>query len=421
MGAVRPWSGAAVVGGVFCWGLLAGCSSGVGPVAGAASTAAQSDVAVSPSRAGANRAPSSPPMAGSSSPGQTSSTAASGPFLPNEPSALTDAGLGYDPRSRRVMAFGGDRITTQGETTTRGVGSPTYAWSLRPGWQLLHPIGRVPSGRTGALLADSRGSLLMVDGVVNVSTTTPCPSPSTSLSPDGTVTTTGCKYTGTLGGNQTPGDAWTWQGSTWTRTPTTGLPATGQTLTDAPALGGVVLVGDTARGNVADPSRDVLGTWLMPDTGPPVWHLLSRTHPETGHIAYDAVSHQLLAYSGNTPFKAGPGIGAPDRPGASTTSVLRGGRWVALWGAAAEDADGAIATDPTTGHLMLITELGHTFTWTGNHWQRRAVASPTDRTGLPELTTDPADHLVMAVYFHNRGATTWTYDGHWHLAPGPTP
>ena len=70
---------------------------------------------------------------------------------------------------------------------------------------------------------------------------------------------------------------------------------------------------------------------------------------------------------------------------------------------------------------MLLTELGHTFSWTGSTWQRLNVPGPTGTTGLPALVTDSADRLVLAVYTTGTKPSTWTFTGTWHQARGPTP
>lgn len=334
-------------------------------------------------------------------------------------SALTGAGLGYDPLGRRVLAFGDVTTTRAGATTSTGVGAPTYAWTAATGWRLLHPT-RSPGARSGALLAVSAGRLLMIDGAINGSSSTPCPSSSPSVSSDGSTVTQGCSSTGTVGSTRTPGDSWAWHGTSWQPARTRGLPPSGQAAVSDPALHGVVLVASTSHGNTVDLTRDIQGSWLLPDTGPRTWRLLSRTQPTGGQPAYDPHTRQLVAYTGNQAFIAGPGMGAPDRPGASSTSVLRAGRWVTLPGVSAEDADGVVATDPRTGRVLLYTELGHTFSWTGRGWHRQDTPGPTGTTGLPVLVADPADRLVLAVFTGAR-ASTWTFTGVWHPATGPTP
>jgi len=269
-----------------------------------------------------------------------------------------------------VLAFGDVTTTRAGATTSTGVGAPTYAWTAATGWRLLHPT-RSPGARSRALLAVSAGRLLMIDGAINTSSTTPCPSSSPSVSPDGSTVTQGCSSTGAVGPTRTPGDSWAWHGTSWQPARTRGLPPSGQAAVSDPALHGVVLVASTSHGNTVDLTRDIQGSWLLPDTGPRTWRLLSRTQPAGGQPAYDPHTRQLVAYTGNQAFIAGPGMGAPDRPGASSTSVLRAGRWVTLPGVPAEDADGVVATDPRTGRVLLYTELGHTFSWTGSSWHRQ--------------------------------------------------
>lgn len=355
----------------------------------------------------------------SSTPANASgSTGSTGMHAPA--SALSGAGLGYDPAGRRVLAFGDVSTTQDGTTTSIGVGAPTYAWAPPTGWTLLKPA-RAPSARSDALLADAAGRLLLVDGQVRASSTAPCPSSPPSDSPDGDHSAQGCSSIATVSGTRTPGDAWTWTGTTWTRTATRGLPPNGQSATTDPALHGVVLVGSTSRDNQVDFSRDVTGTWLLTDNGPRTWRLLSRTQPTGGQPAYDPHTRQLLAYTGNQAFTRGPRVGAPNRPGSNTTSVLMPTRWATVHGATAEDAGGVTATDPRTGRVVLLTELGHTFSWTGSTWQPLNVPGPTGTTGLPALVTDPADRLVLAVYTTGTKPSTWTFTGTWHQARGPTP
>lgn len=335
-------------------------------------------------------------------------------------SALTGAGLGYDPLGRRVLAFGDVTTTQVGATTSTGVGSPTYAWTVSTGWRLLNPT-RSPGARSGALLAVSAGRLLLLDGAVNTSSTTPCPSSSPSVSPDGNTVTQGCSSMLTVSPARTPGDSWSWQGTSWQPARARGLPASGQSAVDDPALHGVVLVASTSRGNTMDLTHDVQGTWLLPDTGLRSWRLLSRTQPAGGQPAFDPHTGQLVAYTGNQAFTAGPRVGAPNRPGASSTSVLRAGRWLTLPGVTAEDAGGVIATDPRTGRVLLLTDLGHTFTWTGTGWHRQDTPGPTGTRGVPVLVTDPAERLILALFSDGPKPSAWTWTGIWRRTNGPTP
>lgn len=168
-------------------------------------------------------------------------------------------------------------------------------------------------------------------------------------------------------------------------------------------------------------TTDIQGTWLLPRDHAEGWRLLGRSQPRGWDAAYDRRAHQLLSYSGNPTSMPAPGIGAPARGGASVTEVLAGGTWTRL-PATAEDANGVLATDPRTGRVVLLTELGHTFTWTGTQWQRVRIPGP-PAGSLPTLITDPADRLILAVYTPHDGAgdTTWTYDGHWTRPTGNTP
>jgi len=79
-----------------------------------------------------------------------------------------------------------------------------------------------------------------------------------------------------------------------------------------------------------------------------------------------------------------------------------------------------VTTDPRTGRVPLLTELGHTFSWTGSGWHRQDIPGPTGTTGLPVLVADPADRLVLAVFTGAR-ASTLTFTGVLHHATGPTP
>ncbi len=61
-----------------------------------------------------------------------------------------------------------------------------------------------------------------------------------------------------------------------------GLPASGQSAVADPALHGVVLVASISQGGTGDLTLDSQGSWLLPDTGPRTWRLLSRTQPAGG-------------------------------------------------------------------------------------------------------------------------------------------
>ena len=183
-----------------------------------------------------------------------------------------------------------------------------------------------------------------------------------------------------------------------------------------------MLVGHSLA-NVAGP-QDTPGTWKW--TGRR-WALLSPTAPDgASSMAYDPVSRRLIAYGGQQPITAAPGMGMANNPGYSRTWAFTDNRWAELNPPTVpERASGVLTANPDGTRLLLINTSGQTWTWTGESWQRQPTHSaPTGGRGpwsTPlSAAADPArDEVVLLVTDNNGNDQTWTlHAGTWTRHPG---
>lgn len=200
-----------------------------------------------------------------------------------------------------------------------------------------------------------------------------------------------------------------------------GSPYTQSTKTDV--VGTFVLVGKSR----ADQPGSGPGTWKW--TGGR-WTLLSSTVPvDATSLAYDPVSHRLIAYAGQQPFSPKPGMGVSSVSGYSRTWAFTGGRWVELLSENTpvqqpEDAPGVLAPGPDDGRLMLINALGRTWTWTGRGWRpyltRGGPAGGRVPWGGTLLTAgaDPARHQLVLLATGSNDETWTLSSGRWTRRAG---
>jgi hypothetical protein len=260
--------------------------------------------------------------------------------------------------------------------------------------------------RSGVLLASNpygRG-LLMFGGSVQRQTDPSCPSHLKS----------GQACTGTIEPDRPLSDTWAFSGGVWRRLAPDGVPQSGQLMASDPALGTAVLIGYSRYGDTSG----VLGTWRW--TGHR-WALLSPAPVGLvgGSLGYDPVSRRLLAYRGEEPFTAGPGMGVRNSPGFSRTWSLEGRRWVEQRSVTAPDRASGILTRTPDGHrLLLINTRGQTWTWTGRDWQRLPTrGGPTGTRAawthsMLSAAPDPAhSQVVLLATSANADDQTWTLHG----------
>jgi hypothetical protein len=138
------------------------------------------------------------------------------------PSAREGAAMAYDPRLKEVVLFGGD----DGMGLNLG---DTWAWTASAGWQQLTPP-TAPSARFGSAMAyDRRSHSLLLFGGEDA--------------------------------NGAENDTWQFNGATWTQFTSSAVTPpirVQEALTYDPSLGGVVMWGGVGVGDLAD-------TWLFAD------------------------------------------------------------------------------------------------------------------------------------------------------------
>ncbi|HXA63046.1 MAG TPA: hypothetical protein VNW94_28195, partial [Streptosporangiaceae bacterium] len=220
--------------------------------------------------------------------------------------------------------------------------------------------------------------------------------------------------TGTVGPRQELSDTWAFADGVWKRLAAGGhVPQSGQLLSSDPAISAIVLVGHTLAHTDATATQDTPGTWKW--TGHR-WSLLSHTTPTAASsLAYDPVSRRLLAYGGQQPYTAGPGMGVPNLPGYSRTWAFTGTSWVELHPATTPDqAPGVLTASPDGHRLLLINTFGQTWIWTGQDWQRHPTrGGPTGSHGpwigpLSAAADPSSGQIVLLVPDSNSDDQTWT-------------
>ena len=190
-------------------------------------------------------------------------------------------------------------------------------------------------------------------------------------------------------------------------------PGQGELLADDPAIGAVVLTGQS----LAYTPKSLPGTWKW--TGL-TWSLLSPTTPDQADsMGYDPVSHRLLAYGGMQPSSPPGDVGAPATPGYSQTWALTSAGWVELRpGSTPGRVGGVLTPSPDLRRLLLVTALGQTWTWTGQAWEhypaRDAPAGSSSWSGATmTAATDPSRHQIVLLVTNDDGAAdqTWALSG----------
>jgi hypothetical protein len=235
---------------------------------------------------------------------------AAGTVAPPAAQRLLGAAVAYDPGSGSVIAFGGQ------DRTGRQIGPSSLTWRWTgERWQPVATPG--PPARSSALMAaDASGrGLLMFGGRTETFTLPSCPAPSAPGQP----------CTGSVSPSRLLSDTWTFTAGRWKRLPAgPRQPGQGELLADDPAIGAVVLVGQS----LAYTPASLPGTWKW--TGR-TWSLLSPTIPDQADsMGYDPVSHRLLAYGGMQPSFPKGDMGAPATVGYTQTWALTGAGWVEL-------------------------------------------------------------------------------------------
>jgi hypothetical protein len=322
-----------------------------------------------------------------------------------EPTAqrLFGAVLAYDGSSGGVVAFGGL------DSGSQRSGSLAVTWRWTGGRWTSATTPSAPPARSEPLLAsDPAGHRVLLFG-------------------GSTVVAPSCRGCGVLAGPSPDlSDTWEFTGGAWKRLAPGGpMPRGGRLLAADPALGTFVLVG---KSRAYQPGSGP-GTWKW--TGGR-WTLLSSTVPvDATSLAYDPVSHRLIAYAGRQPFSPSPkrGMGVSSVSGYSRTWAFTGGRWVELLSENTpvqqpEEAPGVLAPGPDDGRLMLINALGRTWTWTGRGWRpyltRGGPAGGRVPWGGTLLTagTDPARHQLVLLATGSNDETWTLSSGRWTRRAG---
>jgi hypothetical protein len=220
---------------------------------------------------------------------------------------------------------------------------------------------------------------------------------------------------------------WTWDGTSWGRlqagtAPSTGSPGrAGRVAFDPQSRTLILYIGgfqpacvppgdDIARpcGPYHDPE-----TWSWDGTE---WHRLAATTPDHGvALALDPTDGRPLMLT-----SAADGC-------ATVTWLWSGTAWTRSaspgpsW--AVDRAEGHLVTDPVSGHLLLVEDIGEAFKeaqksctaessswqWDGSGWHHLAGSPPWPFPAQTfSLGPDPGSHQVIAF---TQNAQTWTWDG----------
>jgi hypothetical protein len=235
--------------------------------------------------------------------------------------------------------------------------------------------------------ASGRG-LLMFGGQTETFTLPSCQTPSAPGQPQ--------PCTGSVSPSRMLSDTWMFTAGRWKHLPAgPHPPGQGELLADDPAIGAVVLVGQS----LAYTPKSLPGTWKW--TGH-TWSLLSPTIPgQVGSMGYDPVSHRLLAYGGMQPLFPSSDVGAAATLGYSQTCALTDAGWAELHPSTTPGrVDGVLTASPDLRRLLLVTALGQTWTWTGQTWEhypaRDAPAGSSSWNGTTlTAATDPSRHQIV--------------------------
>ena len=301
---------------------------------------------------------------------------------PGGPRARYAAGMVYDPAASTLLLFGGaGRTDYLGDTWTWD----GARWSQHSG----------PAGRYGAVMAFDPASrqVVLFGGCSN-----------------------GCPW-------QPLGfalhDTWTWNGSHWSESTAAGPPArVNSSLVYDAATRQLLLFGGITNYPYGGP---YLGdTWAWSGTR---WTQVRGPGPsprENATLVYDAASRQVLLYGGDD----GSGTLAD-------TWTFSGGRWSRFSGSGPGARTGyAIAYDPAKSQVVLFggqsgnVFFGDTWTWNGSAWTQvvplstanpsAAVSGPTPRNGS-SLAYDGASRQLVLFGGQDAGlrylGDTWTWDG----------
>jgi hypothetical protein len=178
----------------------------------------------------------------------------------------------------------------------------------------------------------------------------------------------------------------------------------------------VVLFGGVAA-NVLSATHTLNDTWTFQGRRWTEQDPITRPGPLSGgHMAYDEVTHDcLLVWSGS-------------RTGVATTWQWDGTTWSRLPDVAfgANESFQALASDPTTGHVLLTSTVitpndlqVHTWTWDGQAWTLRhptqPLPAPEGTMTLASIGAAAGDRLgrgILALVPIALGNTeTWVWDG----------
>jgi hypothetical protein len=296
-----------------------------------------------------------------------------------------------------VIAFGGQHRAGR----QIGPSAVTWQWTGER-WQ---PVATgAPPARSAALMATepSGRGLLLSGGRAATYTLPSCPTP---YSP-------GQPCTASVSPSRLLSDTWAFADGNWRRLPGgPRTPAQGQMLAGDPALDAVVLTGQSRASGLGD----VSGTWAWTGRG---WSLLSASNPEQADsMAYDPVSGRLLAYGGRQPYSPPADAGAPSTPGYTQTWAFTGAGWTQLHVATNPGrVAGVLTLSPDLSRLLLITDLGQVWAWTGQRWQsyptRDDPAASTFTDATLAAATDPSRHQVVLLVTNDQADDqTWTLTG----------
>jgi hypothetical protein len=178
----------------------------------------------------------------------------------------------------------------------------------------------------------------------------------------------------------------------------------------------VVLFGGVNSSDLS-PTQPLNDTWTFQDRRWTERDPITRPGPLSGaHMAYDALTHDcLLVWSGG-------------RDGLAVTWQWDGTTWSRLSDVpfGADEGFEGLASDPTSGHLLLISAFGtandvhtHTWTWDGRVWTlqhpAQALPLPQGNVTLATIGARGADRLrpgILALVPIGSGvAETWVWDG----------
>jgi hypothetical protein len=239
--------------------------------------------------------------------------AAGGPHVADPVSA-------YDPSTKQVVMVGGPVTTSP--VTALPPGTQTWTWNGNA-WTQQHPATSPAMAGACAAFDDATGQLLMFGGLfpqspatwrwtgsnwVRLSPAASPPNGQCSMAYDPNLNTLVLMTVGaTFGGARGTPQLWTWDGTTWHQSSSTGLPGDAGTpsIVYDPDAGEMVVLVD-ASGVDTDINRFIWGgaeeeTWAWNGTS---WAMLYATTPANRIpwdmvVAYDKSTHQLVRWYEN--------------------------------------------------------------------------------------------------------------------------